>query len=126
MRKFNKIVFVFIMILIYISYMLPFQVFAAEYLNVYSESAVLLEQKTGKILFKKNAHKKMYPASTTKILTCIIALEECDLSETAVASEQAISRLTEGYTKANIVPRWRVYNWTIITTYNATISKWSS
>ena len=59
MRKFNKIVFVFIMILIYISYMLPFQVFAAEYLNVYSESAVLIEQKTGKILFKKNAHKKI-------------------------------------------------------------------
>lgn len=105
MRKISKIVFLFIIILIYISYMIPFQTFAVEYLNVYSESAVLLEQKTGKILFKKNAHKKMYPASTTKILTCIIALEECDLSETAVASEEAISRLTEGYTKANIVPR---------------------
>lgn len=104
MNKLRKIIFLFIIILIYISSM-TLKVFGSEYLNVYSESAVLLEQKTGKILFKKNAHKKMYPASTTKILTCIIALEECDLNEKAIASEEAISRLTEGYTKANIVPR---------------------
>ena len=109
MKKISKTAFLFIIILIYISCIIPFQAFSAEYLKVYSESAVLLEQSTGKILFKKNAHKKMYPASTTKILTCIIALEECDLNETAIASEEAISRLTEGYTKANIVPRRRIY-----------------
>ena len=104
MKKIIKIVFLFIIISIYISYVIPFKAFCAEYLKVYSESAVLLEQSTGKVLFKKNAHKKMYPASTTKILTCIIALEECDLNEKAIASEESVSRLTEGYTKANIVP----------------------
>ena len=30
---------------------------------------------TGDVVFKKNESKKMYPASTTKIMTCIIALE---------------------------------------------------
>lgn len=110
MKKLKKIVFLFVIISICINYIIPFKAISAEYLKVYSESAVLLEQSTGKVLFKKNAHKKMYPASTTKILTCIIALEECDLNETAIASEEAIGRLKEGYTKANIVPRRKVYN----------------
>lgn len=102
--KAGKIFFLFLTILIYISYCIPVNCLAANDLKVYSEAAILMEQSTGKILYKKNAHKKMYPASTTKILTCIIAIEECDLNEKAKASEEAVSRLKEGYTKANIVP----------------------
>lgn len=72
--------------------------------KVFSEAAILMEQSTGKILYEKNAYKRMYPASTTKILTCIIALEECDLDETSIASEEAVNSVKNGYTKANIVP----------------------
>ena len=70
--------------------------------GLYSESAILIEAKTGKILFEKNMHDRKYPASTTKALTAIIAIEKCDLKETATASEIAISALKDGYTKANI------------------------
>ena len=70
--------------------------------GLYSESAILIESKTGKVLFEKNMHDKKYPASTTKILTAIIAIEKCNLSEKATASEKAISSLEKGYTKADI------------------------
>lgn len=69
---------------------------------IYSESAILMESTTGKVLYDKNMNERKYPASTTKILTAIIALEKCDLNETAVASANAVNTIKSGYTKANI------------------------
>ena len=37
-------------------------------------SAILLDNRTNKVLYKKEENKKMYPASTTKILTAILVL----------------------------------------------------
>lgn len=71
-------------------------------MQIYSEAAILMEEKTGKILYEKNIYDRKYPASTTKILTAIIAIEKCDLNETAIASQSAIDSLEDGYTKANI------------------------
>ena len=45
--------------------------------TIYSSGAVLLESSTGKILYGKNENQKLYPASTTKILTAILAIENC-------------------------------------------------
>lgn len=42
---------------------------------VKAESAILVEASTGKVLYEKNSQKSMYPASMTKILTSIIALD---------------------------------------------------
>ncbi len=70
--------------------------------NIYSEAAILIEFKTGTILYEKNMHKKMYPASTTKMLTAIIAIENCNLDDTATASDNAVNSIEEGYTKADI------------------------
>ncbi len=45
-------------------------------------SAILIEASTGQILFQKNAQKQMYPASTTKLLTALVLLDEAtDLDE---------------------------------------------
>ena len=71
-------------------------------LNIYSESAILIESKTGKILYDKDIYSRKYPASTTKILTAIIAIEECDLEEKARASHEAIFSIKSGYSIANI------------------------
>ena len=73
-----------------------------EGMKIYSEAAILIEKKTGKILYEKNIHDRKYPASTTKILTAILAIENCDLNETAMASQSAIDSLEDGYTKADI------------------------
>ena len=71
-------------------------------LNIYSESAILIEATTGKILYEKDMHGIKYPASTTKILTAIIAIENCDLNEKARASYDAVHSIKSGYSIANI------------------------
>ena len=71
-------------------------------LSIYSESAILMDSKTGKILYEKNSNEKKYPASTTKILTAIIAIENCNLSDTVSASYNAIMSIPSGYSIAEI------------------------
>ena len=73
-----------------------------EGMRIYSESAILIEAKTGKVLYDKDMYDRKYPASTTKILTAIIALEMCDLNERAIASHEAVNSIKSGYTTANI------------------------
>ena len=48
------------------------------YLNLESESAILIEESTGKILYEKNSHEKLRPASVTKIMTILLTMEALD------------------------------------------------
>lgn len=73
-------------------------------LKIYSTGAVLLESSTGKILYGKNESQKLYPASTTKILTAILAIENCNLTDKLTASNTAISSIPSGYSNAAIQP----------------------
>lgn len=57
---------------------------------VTAESAILMEAETGAILYAKNIHARQYPASTTKILTTLIAMEQCSLDEWVTFSRAAI------------------------------------
>ena len=51
-------------------------VFAAQPdLNLAAETAVLIEQSTGKMLYGKDENKRMYPASMTKIITALVAMD---------------------------------------------------
>ncbi len=59
-------------------------------LSTYSPTCLLMEAKTGKVIYSKNGYEQTYPASTTKIMTAILALENCKLTDTAVASYEAI------------------------------------
>lgn len=80
-------------------------VFADETLDTISltaDSAILMDSNTSKILYGKNEKEKMYPASTTKIMTAILVLENCDLSENVTASYEAISSVPSGYSVASI------------------------
>ncbi len=49
--------------------------------EVNSNAVMLLDATTGEVLFEKNAAEQIYPASTTKILTCIVALENANLDD---------------------------------------------
>lgn len=71
-------------------------------LTVYSDCILMIEKETTDILYEKNAYEKMYPASTTKILTAIIVLERCDLNEIATVSSVAINAVPATYTTSNI------------------------
>lgn len=55
-----------------------------------AESAILIEAETGTILYAKNIHEQEYPASTTKILTALIASEQCSMDEIVSFSYDAI------------------------------------
>ncbi len=50
-------------------------------LDLQAQSAVLFDATTGEVLYAKNAHQKMYPASTTKIMTAALALEYIQTDE---------------------------------------------
>lgn len=73
-------------------------------LDIYSPSCILIDSDSGKILYEKNAYKKMYPASTTKIMTAILTLENCKLDELVTVSDNAVSleSVPETYTRADI------------------------
>lgn len=56
-----------------------------------AESAILMEAETGTILYAKNIHQQQYPASTTKILTTLIAIEQCAMDEIVPITQEAVS-----------------------------------
>ncbi len=70
--------------------------------DITSKSAILIDNRTNKVLYSKNENNKMYPASTTKILTAIIVLENCNLNDVITVSYEAISSIPEGYSIANL------------------------
>ncbi len=53
-----------------------------------AEAAVLMDQKTGKVLYEKESHKRMYPASLTKILTAVLVIENLDLEEPVTVGKE--------------------------------------
>lgn len=55
-----------------------------------AQSAILIDADTGAILYAKNVHEALYPASTTKILTCLIAAEQCSMDEIVTFSHDAV------------------------------------
>ena len=66
------------------------------FLNIESESAILIEENTGEILFEKNSHQKLHPASITKIMTILLIMENLkdntiSLNDTVPCSENASS-----------------------------------
>lgn len=63
---------------------------------VSAASAILIEAETGTILYEKNIHAQHYPASTTKILTTLIAAETCSLDEMVTFSYKATHDIDPG------------------------------
>lgn len=60
--------------------------------ELYAKSAVLMDGDSGRILYEKNGHEALANASTTKILTCILALENCELDSQVQVSSYAASQ----------------------------------
>lgn len=62
--------------------------------ELYSEAAVLMDADTGQVLWEKNMDKKMYPASLTKVMTCLLAIENGD-PETVITVTEESTRVGE-------------------------------
>ena len=61
-----------------------------ENLSITGESAVVMEASTGTILYEKNMNDIYYPASITKIMTTLLAIENCELDENVTVPPEAV------------------------------------
>ncbi|MDN5352992.1 MAG: hypothetical protein PWQ12_1913 [Clostridiales bacterium] len=57
--------------------------------NLVADGAILINASSGQVLFEKNSQTPLYPASTTKILTAIICLEDLNLSDVVTVDDEA-------------------------------------
>ncbi len=73
-----------------------------EFEDITAQNLYLAQTDTGKVLYQKNAENKIYPASTTKLLTAILVAENCDLNDKATVSERAVRSVPSGYVNANL------------------------
>ena len=61
--------------------------------SVTAESAIVMDVQSGAILYEKNIDKREYPASITKVMTALVAIENSSLSETVTYSRNAVTNL---------------------------------
>ncbi len=84
MKIYKYIVFILIIIL-----SSSFIVYG-ENLSLSAESYILIDGKTGRVLLEKDAHRKMPMASTTKIMTALVALEEGNIEDKVTIKKESI------------------------------------
>lgn len=65
-------------------------------LTLTAESAILMDATTGKILYEKNSRTKQYPASITKLMTILLALEHGSLEDEITFSHDAVFSIEPG------------------------------
>ena len=95
--KLNKKISLSLILILIINFIFLTNVFATEPPDIIAGAAYSVELSTGKVIFERNAHERKYPASTTKIMTALLTLENCELTDTATASYNAISIIPSGY-----------------------------
>lgn len=81
--------FLFTLILISYVFLLPGEAKAAGP-EITSEAAILVDLASGRVLYEKNPERVMYPASTTKVLTALLAVRMSDLNDLVTMSENAV------------------------------------
>lgn len=64
--------------------------------DISSTAAIVMETSTNTVLFSKNADQPLYPASAVKIMTCLIALENCSLDDQVTMTATGVSGVTDG------------------------------
>lgn len=70
--------------------------------SVNAKAAMLVDLNTGRVVYEQNADERIYPASLTKIMTCLIALENGNLSSIVTVSESALANLDPNSSTAGL------------------------
>lgn len=112
MRRFIATVLSFCIVILCIPNLAADAAYAPDF-TVSSESALLVSMDSGKIIYEKNADKQLYPASLTKIMTCLLVLEaipETELESTVITGKQYIfdELYLKGASHANIMANEQV------------------
>jgi len=61
--------------------------------EITSNAALLYESNSRQVLYAKDADKRIYPASTTKLMTALLAVENCALSDTVTVTKSALDQV---------------------------------
>lgn len=101
MKKLKIIFFIFIFLMQFIIFISPSYA-DSDNLKTYCPSCILIEANTGKILYEKNSNDVRFPASTTKIMTAILTVENCNLDDVATVSHNAVYSIPYDYTHASL------------------------
>lgn len=70
--------------------------------DIYAESAILMDVASGAVLYQKEADTKRYPASITKVMTTLLAIEKCNMSDIVTFSNAAVNGIEAGSSTAGI------------------------
>ena len=101
----NKLAFLYIFVFLFVSFQIPTLSFASEVPDLTSGAYILMDMKTGQVLTEKNSDHQWSPASTTKIMTALIALENSSLDKEMTATQTAINSVDiYNYVTAGIKP----------------------
>lgn len=87
----KKVLVFFVLIFLFSTYSFSY----ADELNLSGEGAILIDMDTSEILYEKNPNSQFYPASTTKIMTAILAIENGKMDD-IVTIDQEVVNLTDG------------------------------
>lgn len=101
MKKLKIIFFIFIFLMQFIIFLSPSYA-DSDNLKTYCPSCILIEANTGKVLYEKNADDVRFPASTTKVMTAILTVENCNLDDVATVSHNAVYSIPYDYTHASL------------------------
>lgn len=85
---FKKVLSVFFSMILICSLITPVSA-QGEEVAISAQNAIVIDEETGRVLYEKNAKERMYPASITKILTIICALEKIDDLDQSVTITQS-------------------------------------
>lgn len=72
--------------------------------EIVGEAGIVMDADTGTILYSKNAHQTMYPASVTKLLTTLLVLENASLDEMVLFSNDAVFSIPRNSSNIAINP----------------------
>lgn len=75
-----------------------------EFPEITSEYVVLMDADSKEVLYSSNEHMRCYPASTTKLLTALLTLENCALDDDITFSQEAVDSIEYGDANASISP----------------------
>lgn len=104
MKRINKFVILWLILAsIFLVYFSP-KTIASTDLFIDSGACILIDADYGKILYEKNSKQRMYPASTTKVMTAILTAENCNLQDNVTVSYWSINSVPAGYVMGHITP----------------------
>ncbi len=95
LKRFSIFVLTFMILFTSIFLSSTYVAYAKDNLDLSGEGILLMDYDSGAILYEKNSHKKLYPASTTKIMTGILAIENGNM-ENIIKIDPEIIELTKG------------------------------